>query len=273
MQAILITAYKNKTYLKKVINFFASKYKVYVHLDKKSSIEKKELKINDNVIVIKEYKINWGGINHLYAILELLKLALSDSDISYIHIISGQDIPVRPLADFDFFENNKKIFMECNNVEDIPNPKIKYRYTIGTLFPNTDNRKKWVQIINFFHNLGFRKHKIDQFAEIYKGLVWSSIPAEVGKYVLNYCEKNDFVKEWKRVSIPEEFFFQTILKNSKYTAQIVNNNLRYNDWHFRNGSNPAILDSSDISKIENGNYYFARKIDEKISKDLIKKYL
>lgn len=81
------------------------------------------------------------------------------------------------------------------------------------------------------------------------------------------------MQEWKRITIPEEFLFQTILKNSNFSSRIKNNNLRYNDWHYRNGSEPAFLDTTDIKKIEGGNYFFARKIDFKISAKLIDKYL
>lgn len=104
MQAILITAYKNQDYLKKLIRFFSNKYKVYVHLDKKSKIQRDSLLLNKNVTVIKKYIVNWGGLNHLLAILDLLEMALSDEQVKYIHIISGQDIPVKPLADFSNFE-------------------------------------------------------------------------------------------------------------------------------------------------------------------------
>lgn len=257
MQAILITAYKNQDYLKKLIRFFSIKYKVYVHLDKKSEIQRDSLLLNKNVTVIKKYIVNWGGLNHLLAILDLLEMALSDEQVKYIHIISGQDIPVKPLADFSNFEDDSNIYMECNNVNDIKNPKIKWRYTIGTMFPNMDNRKK----------------KIDNFVDIYKGLVWCSFPASAGKYILKYCDNGKFIQEWKRITIPEEFFFQTILKNSKFSSKIKNNNLRYNDWHYRNGSEPAFLDVTDIKKIESENYFFARKIDPEISVKLIEKYL
>lgn len=273
MQAILITAYKNQDYLKKLIRFFSIKYKVYVHLDKKSKIQRDSSLLNKNVTVIKKYIVNWGGLNHLLAILDLLEMALSDEQVKYIHIISGQDIPVKPLADFSNFEDDSNIYMECNNVNDIKNPKIKWRYTIGTMFPNMDNRKKWIQIINYFHNIGNRRNKIDNFVDIYKGLVWCSFPASAGKYILKYCNNEKFMQEWKRITIPEEFFFQTILKNSNFSSRIKNNNLRYNDWHYRNGSEPAFLDTTDIKKIEGGNYFFARKIDPKISAKLIDKYL
>ena len=49
------------------------------------------------------------------------------------------------------------------------------------------------------------------------------------------------------------------LKNSKFSSKIKNNNLRYNDWHYRNGSEPAFLDVTDIKKIESEKLLFRSK--------------
>lgn len=44
--------------------------------------------------------------------------------------------------------------------------------------------------------------------------------------------------------------FLNYFKNSKFSSKIKNNNLRYNDWHYRNGSEPAFLDVTDIKKLK-----------------------
>ncbi len=60
MQAIIITAYKNKDYLQKLISFFDKKFKVFVHIDKKSDIYISDMNVNENVTMIKKYNIKWG---------------------------------------------------------------------------------------------------------------------------------------------------------------------------------------------------------------------
>lgn len=47
--------------------------------------------------------------------------------------------------------------------------------------------------------------------------------------------------------------------SSKFSSKIKNNNLRYNDWHYRNGSEPAFLDVTDIKKIESEKLLFRSK--------------
>ena len=277
MQAILISAYKNQKYLERLINFFDKKCMVYVHIDYKSDIVPENLNVvcPQNVEIYKKYKINWGSYSHLEAILFLLKRALKNPNINFIHIISGQDMPVKRLEDFNCFEKDNLIYMGHFKVTDI-DPKIAIRFEHGTLFPKADQGNKMVKIINRFYAQFHKKREFIgeyNYNQIYKGLVWVSIPRYAAKYVINYNQKNNFCQALYHVSIPEEFFFQTILENSPFKKNIQANSLIYNDWDKeRNGSLPAILDASDYKKIINSNCFFARKIDPKISQKLINKF-
>ena len=60
MDAILITAYKDRKQLQRLINFFKTDFLVCVHLDKKSELGINDFSINKNVKIIKKYSINWG---------------------------------------------------------------------------------------------------------------------------------------------------------------------------------------------------------------------
>ena len=276
MQAILISAYKDTDYLKRLINFFDKDFEILVHLDKKSKIDPQDIQINSNVHVFKKYTINWGSINHLKAILFLLQETLRiDKNISYIHIISGGDIPVRKLSEFKKFENSNIIYMEHTKVIDLNSPVINRRYKYGNRMPNKDARKRYVRLVNKIYELTHKpKSNIGKFRynQLYKGLIWLSIPKEVAMYVINYEKQNNFLADLKYVTVPEELYFQTILENSYFKPYIASNNLVFNDWSKpRNGSLPAILDETDYDDIVHGPYFFARKIDKKISRKLIDK--
>lgn len=272
MQAIIISTYKNPEYLQRLIDFFSKKYHVFVHLDSKSKIQTSFFKHKKNVHIYKKYRICWGSYNHLLAILFLLREAMKYSDINYFHIISGSDLPVKKIEDYDKFENNQQIYMEHLKLPQDLNFLRRYQY--GTRFPNMDQRARLVKIVNQVYQVFKRPNKLlgGTFtdSQIYKGLIWLSLPRNAVEYVFKYNEKNDFLKNIYHVSLPEEIFFQTILENSYFKKYIAKNNLVYNDWtKKRNGSLPAILDSSDYMKIISSDSYFARKIDPVISKDLI----
>ncbi len=207
----------------------------------------------------------------------MLKIVSEQSDINYYHIISGQDIPVKSLSEFSIFENEEKISMQCENIKN-KDSNFKKKYRNGVLISNGDSRKIIEKILNKLYSFTHKpRYYISEYKEndiyIYIGLVWCSFPQSVAKYILKYCKVHNFLSGWQHIKIPEEFFFQTIIANSRFKNKIVGNNLRYMDWNFRNGSSPAYLDKTDISKIEKGNYFFARKIDPIISDAIISKFL
>ena len=123
-QAILITAYKDFKQLIYLVNLFDDTFNIYIHIDKKSKLNK------ENLVVLQEcpyvryvgcfYKINWGGVNHLKAYLELCKLAFQDKDNQYFHLITGQDYPIKSIKNFNEFfkaQNNiRKDYLEYHKL-------------------------------------------------------------------------------------------------------------------------------------------------------------
>lgn len=144
MQSILISAYRDQNYLKRLVKFFDNRdFRVFVHIDKKSKINPEEIKISKNVYVYKKFLINWGSLNHLRAILFLMQKALKkEKEISYFHIISGADIPVKRLSEFSKFENCQKIYMDHISVANLNSDLINKRYQYGNRLPYLDPRKK-----------------------------------------------------------------------------------------------------------------------------------
>jgi len=67
----------------------------------------------------------------------------------------------------------------------------------------------------------------------------------------------------------EEIYFQTIIMNSPFSDKVINNNLRYIKWEYKNGSMPAILDEEDYEEVEKSNQLFARKIEYPVSMKLV----
>lgn len=92
---------------------------------------------------------------------------------------------------------------------------------------------------------------------------------------------------FKRVSCPDEIFFQTIVLNSHYASQykfferdvlkavgvMRNENkayLHFIDWNPKR-ENPAILDIRNYENIKKSGALFARKLDEERSLELIER--
>ena len=284
MQAILITAYKNYHHLEDLVNFFDGSFNIYIHIDKKSSISKENLnKLSSKErvqYVSQQYKINWGGINHLKAILDLIKEAINNKENEYFHLITGHDYPIKPLEEFSqFFEKNKgNDFMEYHTLPYSSWPENGMdrlsRYNIYDLLDGRTGVNE--RLIKGFSKLqkaiGFKRSFSKNFPPLFGGSTYWSLKRESLEYVFQYM--NDHPKYLKRFNYSfcsEEIFFQTILLNSPMKETLINNNMRFIIWEERNGNFPANLDSSDYENIKNSDALFARKFEYPVSESLLNK--
>jgi len=120
-QAVLITAYKDYDQVKRLIEKLSGCY-IYVHVDKKSKRLfcdlTNEYKGEKHVIVVSKFEVKWGSYNHLRAVVYLMKLAVRNSCVKYVHVISGQDYLIVDEERFAEFENCEKVYMTCKCLND-----------------------------------------------------------------------------------------------------------------------------------------------------------
>ncbi len=283
--AFLITAYKNIHHLKSIMEYFDDNCTFYIHIDKKSIVTEKELNSlkasTQNLFVSRKFKTNWGGVNHLNCILLLLKEALLNKENEYIHLISGHDFPIKSPSYFTTFlnENKGRQFMEY-----FPLPNKIWenggmdRLQYYNMYDFIDGKGKYQAYINKFINIqkkiGFKRQLKFNGINLYGGSTWWTLSYDCCKYVIDYSEKNSFfLKLFDYTFCAEEIFFQTVIMNSTFRKDVLNNNLRYIDWEYRNGNIPAVLDKSDILKLTESEHLFARRFEYPTSKSLIEKIL
>lgn len=281
-QAILITAYKDYFHLEKIIECFDFNFEIYIHIDKKSIVSKKQkCKIQSYDIVkhvSQKYRVNWGGFNHLKSILYLSEQALKNPEIEFFHLISGNDYPIKSINEFLIFFKNKKVsYLDAFSV---PNKnwhgnggldRLEY-YNFYDIFnwKNKLQRKIIKKAFYYQKKVGFKRSISKKIPQLYGGSTWWSLNRDCLDYAVTFTKLNKFFYyRFKHTFCSEEFYFQTVLMNSGFKKQIYNNNLRYIDWTFKNGNNPAVLDNSDYEKLLASDAFFARKMDYPISENLI----
>ena len=278
-QALLITSYKDFEQLIDLIKQFDYNFNIYLHIDKKSELNKdiyKELLSISNVKYIsRKYRINWGGINHLKAIILLSKKALINKDNKYFHLITGQDFPIKPN---DYFKN--LLFNNCNkninylDISKLPKSgwakenggmdRIEY-YCLYDLFnAKTSFGNKWIlRIINIQRKLNI-KRSINFSKQLYGGSTYWTLYYDTLQYVIDFTKKNPiFLNRFRFTFCAEEIYFQTIIMNSEFANHVFNDNLRYIDWETGRGGFPAFLDENDYEILINSDKLFARKIETK----------
>lgn len=278
MQAILITAYKDFDYLNYLVSsLIDEEIYIFIHIDKQTFNKdiKYKLELHDRTIVISTRKIIWGSIEHLNAILDLLKEANEMGiNFNYFHVITGQDYMWRSLEEFKVFFNtfNKNNYMSIHKVDKtysfryekyFRNDVINYKSSLGNLI---------TKAFYILQKICFIKKRIPNNYELYKGMVYVSITNEFANYLLDLVSSKEgrhFLKFLKWSFIPEEFFFQTVIMNSPYKNTAINNNKRYILWKEKYKSQPGILDIEDIADICRSDSFFIRKVDLEHSINLI----
>lgn len=281
-QAILIMAHNNLWTLKKIIKTLDSKYfDIFVHIDIKSSIEKKDLYNIVNVsklYIYKEIDVKWGD----YSQVECELLLLRESNLysySRYHLISGADMPLKsPKYIFEYFEkykNKEFIHFESKKISKEKEYWINYYY----YFRKISRKNKFYKLldevsIRIQKLIGIKRTR-NKNIKFMTGANWFSITNDFAIYVLNNVE---FINDcFKNTRSPDEMFLQTLLYNSnfknnlyfdKFNNDYTNSISRYIDWK---RGNPYIFRLEDYDELLNSNCIFARKFDEKVNKEIIEK--
>ena len=117
LHAALIVAYKDIELLNRIISNMSNDFEFFIHINKRSLNnstiikEIKNLEKNNKIkLITTKYEFNWGGINHLYAIIHLSEESIKLEKYQYFHLISGQDFPVANEYKFrEILSNSEKI--------------------------------------------------------------------------------------------------------------------------------------------------------------------
>ena len=288
-QCLLITAYKDFKHLESLVQRYLAVCeggKVFIHVDKKTPPEEygfleSKFDGNERVHFFSKYKISWGDFNHLMAVLFLMNQALKSTeveDLSYFHIVSGADYPIKD--DFSVFDGDTHIYMTCSPLVSTES-SIQNRYFIKHFLTSFGLQSKGYQRVNRWINHLLKGHFMNKERigpylknDVYKGMIWVSMPKSAIQYVMNYIKTRDgraFLRGLRNCEIPEEVFFQTIFMNSVFRDKVVCDNLRFTSWVFKNGSIPAVLDMDDYERMKGSNSFFCRKMDSELSKELLRK--
>lgn len=279
MHAILITAYKDFPVLVRLVERLdQSFFKIYVHVDRRSTIGPAQLdKLKAlGCQVCKLHAIKWGSFSHLRAIMELIQRALGAGGVDYLHIISGQDYPIH---DKEYFERlcDGRIFLSLNLL-DSECDYVKSRYRIRNIFGRLETVEGPLSTMHRYLDTfsrsvqtrfeTFRTH-VGPFSKLYKGTVWSSLPANAAESLIDDPISRKFFEATRTTYLAEEIFLQTYFMGSKFRDLVVSDDLRFVDWRPRNGSVPAVLDLMHLRDLSCSKALFARKMSSDVSAALL----
>jgi hypothetical protein len=154
---------------------------------------------------------------------------IEEGDFDFLNLLSAQDYPIRPISEFHQFLNlhKGKAFMHCLDVEtewvEAKERVSKYH------FVNYDFRGIYF-IQNLVNAILPERNSLSNM--VMKGRSqWFTISRDHIKYAVETLKTNKAIERFFKFTwSPDEIIFQTLLFNSPYQKDIINDNLRYIDW-------------------------------------------
>ncbi len=272
-KAYIVLAHKAPRQLARLIRALEDgSSRFFIHLDRScdAGAYKHALAGQDHWQLLKAEDGGWGKCGIVKATLNGLK-SIEDCGDSFdvIHLVSGQDYPIRSnfYADLFFERNQGKIFLEFFPLPADVWPEGGmdriYEYHFGDRRRRSRvNASRW---ITRFCNTVFLKRRFPAGLVPYGGWQWWSMPMPVVSEILRFVERRpNFLLYHRHSLLPDEMFFQTILLNSESDSirkNLVNNCLRFVDWDNPNPSTPATLTAEYFDALIDSKSLFARKFD------------
>ncbi len=278
--AHIFMVHKSPAQLEQVIKAMVHPdFDFYIHVDKKADIRPFDYlgDIKQVYFIADRTVCNWGGFSLVKAIMKCIdQVQASGIKYDFVNLLSAQDLPIKSTSNIhSFFSKNiSKSFLSFDENHD-----TLWWKNAGTRYSQyhfTDNKFTGVFLLQRLLNYAMPKRKIlGSFPTIYGGSksTWWTITSEAAFYLSNYFKVNPKLERSLRYTWGcDEIIIATILMNSPYKDNIVNENYRYIIFSGDDG-HPDFLTTADFEKITQSKMLFARKFDPKVDAEVIDKII
>jgi hypothetical protein len=194
-----------------------------------------------------------------------MKEILSIDNYDYVVLMSGQDYPIRPNAEFhDYLKQNKGFsFMSV---------EAKVPKSNWWLYATDRYRYYHLNDFNFYgkkliHKISKKILPKRQFLypdyQLYggPGATFCALTRQAAEYIVNFMDNNRKARRYAKFThASDEFWFQTLLMNSPLKDKVINQPLWYIDWGGVS-KHPRILTVLDFPTFIGSKLFFGRKFD------------
>lgn len=281
--AYLILAHKNLGQLRKLIELLDDERNdIFIHVDKKCAIKKDWMPIcrKSSLSLVKErISVNWGGVSGMKSEILLLKEAVSKGRYDYYHLLSGQDLPIKPQdVIHSFFDDNQghefvSFWKDADGI-------VNNRCHLMCLFPEGESKF----YIHWINSLGkkfqrFFRISINKGIKIKYGANWFSITDRLARYVIE--QEKQLTDIFGKSNNCDEHFLQTLVWHSEFSDSVYDSTervaassgssyMRHVDWNrSRNKRHPWVFVNDDFEQLMSSPFFWARKFDENVDSEII----
>lgn len=229
---------------------------VLVHIDAKVSIEPFTQACGrfPNVTFITDrVSTKWGGWSVAQATINLLSSVVSDlAAEDYVVLLSGDSYPLQdPAAVSNFFACAGGA--QFLNITSMPSAELSKPISrISRLYIEYDTRNGkrnlWPKLVN---RLGVPRSYRRALAgrAPYAGSMWWALTGSAVAWMTQEMSRDPkFVTFCRWTSVPDEFFFHTLLGNSPFAGDM-RMSVVFADWSSVPASSPGVLDASRVEAL------------------------
>jgi Core-2/I-Branching enzyme len=265
----LILAYKRPHQVARLVDRLESANAVFlIHVDAKTDDASffpalESTLRRDNVFLVPRVKVHWGRFGHVEATLRGIDLAFRQAPrLDYLALLTEADYPIKPPTAIErlLADRSGTCFIDHHRL-----PREEWHRSDGGL---ERIERRWFWWRGRWYCLPTRRFPFPPKRAMpldlvpYQGTSYWWLPRDALEYVRQFLAENPrYRRFFRRVLIPDESFFQTILPNSRFRERTVRDDLRYVDWG-GGGNHPAILTVADLPSLAASEALVARKFDE-----------
>jgi Core-2/I-Branching enzyme len=217
-------------------------------------------------------KARWGGWSQLQLILECLREAAARRDPDWVLVLSGQDYPLRPLADIEADLDASPADARLGDVRPVETQRpatgedeffvrCRYRhYARPRVFPSSLPGP--IRPLAYARDLpplvGVRRIQPAPL-RFHSSADWLTLGRAALRSVLAASENRRLMRYFRRVAVPSESFFASVLLANP--AVIVERDNRRFSSFAHGAPHPDTLTSDDLDRMLSFGADFARKFD------------
>ncbi len=267
----IILAHNQPDSIQRLVSILATdEHQIVIHFDKSASsadqdaVAKIAAAHPGQVRIISKEHCVWGEWSLVEAVLHALREFDSMPHApDYIHLMSGADFPIRPIADFkEFLKRNPDFdFIECCDISQrawvkggLGRERFRFYYPVNF----RTSRKTFDRLIRWQRKLKIRR-KMPRDLYPHMGSQWWTMRWSTCKKVIDYTRDHPEVPKFFRSTwIPDESYFQTLVARLIPKKQIADLQLMFH--HLTPSGRPYVFYNDHLHVVKRLPHFFVRKI-------------
>jgi Core-2/I-Branching enzyme len=267
----IILAHNQPDSIRRLTDILATdRHQVVIHFDSSATAADREAVARiasekpGQVRVITRVHCVWGEWSLVEAVLESLReFAKLPEPPDYIHLMSGADFPIRPIAQLKEFlvANPNRDFIECCDIAErawVKGGLGKERFRFYFPFNFRSNRKAFDRCVRWQRKLKIRR-KMPADLRPHMGSQWWTLRWSTCRKVLDFTAAHPEVpKFFKTTWIPDESYFQTLIAKLVPKWQIADLQLMFH--HLTPSGRPYVFYNDHLASVKKLPHFFIRKV-------------